>query len=194
MRVVCPYVGDGPHAQTCSDLEAAWRGNVEYRDVSASATAYGELIMELWRGKETFVVVEQDMSFEAKQLWSLAACPSSYCAGVYEWSTNLGPALGFVKLGYELLKDVPAPNLARVAWNQVDIAVMRAHLGVQHRRQPHLHLPPVRHLNPDKSPLRPEFQHLTVAEHLAALGFRLREEHNDAVYVRGDIFGEPHGG
>ena len=162
----------------------------DYRDVSASATAYGELIMELWRDKETFVVVEQDMSFEAKQLWSLIACPSSYCAGVYDWSTNTGPGLGFTKFGYELLDKVPAPNLARVAWNQVDIALMRNHLGRTHHRQPHLHLPPVRHLNPARSPLLLEYQHLTLAEHLAALGFELRPEHNDAVYVGGSIFGE----
>ena len=190
MRVICPYVGDGPHAQTRSDLDAAWRGMVDYRDVSASDTAYADLMMELWREKETFIVVEQDMSFEAKQLWSLAACPSAYCASVYDWSTNTGPGLGFTKFGYELLDKVPAPNLARVAWNQVDIALMRNHLGRTYHRQPHLHLPPVRHLNPKRSPLLPEYQDLTLAEHLAALGFELRPEHGDAVYVGGDVFGE----
>ena len=146
--------------------------------------------MAAWRDGETFIVIEQDMAFEPRQLWSLAACTSAYCAGVYEWTTNLGCGLGFTKLGYQLLKDVPAPNLARVAWNQVDVALMRNHLGRTHHRQPHLHLPPVRHLNPKRSPLLPEYQHLALAEHLAALGFELRPEHNDAVYVGGSIFGE----
>lgn len=146
--------------------------------------------MSLWRDRAGFMIIEQDIAFEPQQLLTVLDCARPYCAGVYEWTTNIGPALGFTKFGPELVQSVPVPGLARVPWQQLDTYLMRDVLGCRYGWQPHLHLPPVRHLNPWKSPLRPEFQHLTVEEHLGALGWRVDADGATAEYVGGIIFGE----
>lgn len=180
MRIICPHAGP-VHPETLLSLTAA-SFEVEYRDTSASDTAYAAFIMELWGDGDGFAIVEADMAFPPEALQRLVECERSYCAGVYPWSTQLGPALGFTKFGTSLLNNVNVPNLSGTHYRQVDIAVLRLHLGRHHRRQPHLHLPPVQHLNPDQR-LRPEFQHLTLAEHLAALGYEITDDGLSAEYV-----------
>ncbi len=181
MRIVCPHAGP-PYPETLLSLAASGY-KVEYRDTSASDTAYAELVMELWRDGEGFVVVEADMAFPPEALHRLVKCERGLCAGVYPWSTNIGCALGFTKFGTSLLENVNVPNLHGIPYRQVDIAVLRLHLGQKHHRQPHLHLPPIRHLNEHQA-LRPEFQHLTLAEHLDALGYQITEDGLHAEYVR----------
>ena len=181
MRIVCPHAGP-PYPETLLSLEASGY-EVEYRDTSASDTAYAELVMELWKHGEGFAIVEADMAFPPEALQRLVECENDYCAGIYPWSTQLGPALGFTKFGTSLLNNVNVPNLGGTHYRQTDIAVLRLQLGRRHQRQPHLHLPPIRHLNP-KQALRPEFQHLTLAEHLDALGYEIAEDGLTAEYVR----------
>ncbi len=192
MKVVCPCT-DGLRQETLDCLLAANAAGVrvEFRNVRTSPTAYAELITELWAERRGFLIVEEDMSFTVEQLQSLIKCDRPYCANPYEWTTNIGPALGFTKFGARVLRDVPTPNLHGVAWNQVDYVLMRTILGRTHHRQPHLHLPPVQHLNEEKSPLRPEFQTLTLADHLAALGYEISDDGATAEYRNATFeFGE----
>ena len=157
---------------------------VEYRDTSASDTAYAELIMELWTSSpKGFVVWEHDVVLTPEQLDSLVECERSYCAFPYPWTTNLAPALGATKFGSRLLMEIPTPKLTGISHRQLDVALMRFILGRVHHQQPHVHLPPAEHMN-ERQALRPEFQHLTLAEHLAALGYEISDDGHTADYVR----------
>jgi hypothetical protein len=157
---------------------------VEYRDTSGSDTAYAELIMHLWRtSPDGFTIVEQDVAFLPEALPTLIECERDYCCFPYVWSTQIGPALGMTSFKPGVLAEiVGVPNLHGVHYRQVDIFLMRHILGRTHGRQPHIHLPPVKHLNPDQQ-LRPEFEHLTLAEHLAALGYEISEDGKTAEYM-----------
>ncbi len=194
MRIICP-LGPAPmQTEVLRGFAALVRGHAvdpEFVDVSATDTSYGALIMQLWREQEPFLIVEPDIVVSPSQYAALAVCDCEYGAFPYEWATNLGPALGCTFFGEGLLAAVPVPNLARVSWRQLDTYLMRDILGHKYGWQPHVHLPAVQHLNPDKSPLRPEFQHLTIAEHLAALGWQIADDGETADYVGGDIFGAP---
>ncbi len=196
VRVICPHAGP-PHPLTLLSLAAWWdhekhdTNPIEYIDTSTSDTAYAELIMHLWKtSPDGFNIIEQDMGFRPEELDALLECECAYGALPYAWTTNIGPALGATKFGAELLTNVPAPSLAGTHYRQVDIAVLRIHLGQHHHRQPHLHLPPIQHLN-ERQALRPEFQHLTLAEHLAALGYEIAEDGLTAEYTHPTFeFGE----
>lgn len=139
--------------------------------------------MELWTSSpKGFVIWEHDIVLAPEQLDSLVGCERSYCAFPYPWTTNLAPALGATKFGSNLLMEMPTPKLAGISYRQLDVALMRFILGRVHHRQPHVHLPPAEHLN-ERQALRPEFQHLTLADHLAALGYQISEDGLTAEYV-----------
>lgn len=188
MKIVCPYVDVPlPETEDCLDLSGL---DIDYVDTSDDERAYGRLLCELWAADEGFIIVEMDMAFEAEQLFRLIDCPEPYCAGVYDWTTNTGPAMGFTKFGAELIEACPRAGLglSSLSWRQLDVIFMRRILGHTYGWQPHVHLPPVRHLNPAQSPLREEFRHLSVREHLEELGWRMVDDEN-AVYIGGRFFG-----
>ncbi len=187
MKIVCPHTG-APHPETLLSL-AATDYKIEHR-YTAGDTGYAELVMQLWRAGEGFTIIEQDVAFQSEQLQTMLECERDYCAGVYEWTTNIGPALGFTKFGDELLNEVPVPTLNGVSFRQLDVILMRHILGRKYQRQPHLHLPPVKHCNP-KQKLRPEFQHFTLAEHLGALGYEIADDGQTADYMHATVeFGD----
>ena len=189
MRIVCPHAGP-PHPLTLLSLAAWWDQDkhdanpVEYVDTSGSDTAYAELIMRLWKtSPDGFTIIEHDVSFLPAQMDALLECERDYCAGVYPWSTNIGPALGFTSIKQGIIAEAGGtPNLHGVSYRQLDVVLVRHILGRHFNRQPHLHLPPVQHNNPDQA-LRPEFQHLTLADHLGALGYEIADDGLTAEYV-----------
>jgi hypothetical protein len=184
VRIVCPFAASvrTETLRSFGDAVRVLEIDPEFLDTSRSDTAYAELIMALWGDGESFLVVEADMAFEPGQLQALIECERSYCASPYVWSTNVAPALGFTAFKSDLLAEIPVPRLGGTHYRQVDVVLMRFILGQVYGRQPHLHLPPVRHVN-EKQALRPEFEHLTLAEHLAALGYEISEDGKTAEYM-----------
>ncbi len=183
MRIVCPHAGP-PYPETLLSLAASGY-KVEYRDTAASDTAYAELVMHLWKtSPDGFTIIEQDVAFPPNALRELVECERDYCCFPYVWSTQIGPALGMTSFKPGVLAAITGtPNLHGVSYRQLDVVLMRHILGRGRNRQPHLHLPPIRHLN-ERQALRPEFQHLTLAEHFDALGYEITEDGLHAEYVR----------
>lgn len=116
--------------------------------------AYGKILKELWEAGEGFAVVEPDIVIRKDVADVFLNCPEPYCAFEYAWLTNIGAALGCTRFGSEFLLKYPtamAETLAQnVSWRQLDVVLMRHILARKYREQPHLHCPPVEHLNPNK--------------------------------------------
>lgn len=115
---------------------------------------YGNTLADYWKQGESFAVFEPDIVIREDVAQAFINCPEPYCAFPYEWLTNIGPALGCTRFRSELItaypdavKDALSKN---ISWNQLDVVLMRHILLRKHRQQPHVHLPPVKHLNPKK--------------------------------------------
>lgn len=112
--------------------------------------AYGKLLTQYWEAGETFLNVEQDMRPSEENIQHMRDCTEQYCAGVYEWSTDVGPALGFTCFRSEFLHRYPnamADANARSTWKQLDVTLQRSILVRLYGEQPHVHEKVV-HLNP----------------------------------------------
>lgn len=162
-------------------------GRVEYRDLGdAAASTYGEIIADLWNLGVDFAVVEHDIVIRGDVVDAFVDCPERYCAFPYVWTTNLGPALGCTRFRAELLDDCPdaALNASGISWRQFDYALIRRELA-RSGVYPHLHLPPVEHLNPDQK-LLPPFDQMSLEEHLNALGFEVAADGLTATHHGGE--------
>ena len=196
LRVVCPHVGS-PYPRTVEALDLCLQGFcseklcVEYVNVAGSDTAYSELVCDLWRQGSGFILCEHDVVPPDGALERFVECPEPLCAHPYAWVTNVGPALGLNKFGADLLAAYPraADEAASInggfgpgSWRTFDYWLMRLVLEERYGVVPHLHLPPAEHLNPDKQ-LAPQFAHLSLAEQLAKVGYRLAEDGLSAEWV-----------
>lgn len=152
-------------------------GRVELRDLGgADDSAYGEIIAELWELGLPLAVVEHDVVIRQDVVDAFVDCPEPYCAFVYQWTTNIGPALGCTRFRPELLDAYPdaARNAAGVGYRQFDHALIRRELA-RNGAYPHVHLPIVDHLNPAQQLVAP-FDRLSLREHLGALGFTIADD------------------
>lgn len=176
MRAVCCFTSI--RDETRHALESFFPGRVDYYDLGGAAdTKYGEIIADNWGTGLAFAVVEHDIVIRADVADAFVDCPERYCAFPYDWETNCGPALGCTRFRAELLDEFPdaALNASGISWRQFDYALIRRELA-RKGVYPHVHLPPVEHLNPAKSPLLPPFNQMSLAEHLGALGFTIAED------------------
>lgn len=121
--------------------------------------AYARVLANYWAEAEGFFVVEPDIVITEDVTDEAVACPHPYCAWPYAWTTNVGPALGCTLFRKEILEAHPTAMLEvmamNVTWRQVDVMLMRHVLLKKYGWQPHVHLPPVVHLNDEKK-LLPE--------------------------------------
>jgi hypothetical protein len=165
VNVLVPYVELHPNTyRALRQLEP--RHTVQFAYVGDDDLAYGRVLQATWAVGEGFVIVEQDIVPHPDTVDRFAQCEHAYCAAPYPWTTNIGPALGCTKFGTELLASVPDAVDQAVTipshwgkpghWHSLDVALMRNVLRDQHGRQPHVHLPPVEHLNP-KQQLLPQY-------------------------------------
>lgn len=113
--------------------------------------AYGEALAEVWAQGKRFAVVEPDIVIRDDVADAFVNCDHGYCAFPYAWTTNVGPALGCTWFSEEFIAKFP--NVMReavdhnVSYRQFDAVFMRWVLARKYRQQPHVHLPPVEHLN-----------------------------------------------
>lgn len=121
--------------------------------------AYGKAIAKQWRLGESFMVVEPDNVIREDVMDAADNCGCEYGCFPYEWVTNIGPALGCTWFKDTFIAKYPAavemagPRI--VSWRQFDVMLMRRVLAAKYHEQPHVHLPPVEHLNEAKK-LRPD--------------------------------------
>lgn len=147
-------------------LEAFIRRDDTLKLIPVSADdAYGAALDYLWRLGEDFAVVEQDIVIGQHVVDAFHSCASDYCAFPYAWSTCIGPALGCTRFRGDFTRRYPTAMREALEtpsawgnpghWKQLDVFLMRRILRDQHGEQPHMHLPPVAHLNPELQ-LRPD--------------------------------------
>lgn len=160
MRIVVPFTD--LKAETRRALLAHADGHeLDFVFVGESDTAYCELLQAVWAEGKAFAIVEHDIVIGPATIPGFDSCPEPYCAAPYAWTTQVGPALGCTRFRTELLDLVP-DAMEQVAampsnWGaaghhrQLDVFLMRRVLRDRHGLQPHVHLPPVEHLNPKQA-------------------------------------------
>jgi len=188
MRWLCPFTELQPLTRDAL-LEHAREGDeVTFVNVSHSARAYPIAVQELWEQARDFAVVEHDIVIRDDVAAAFHDCPEPYCAFPYEWTTNIGPALGCTRFRglftYEHRQAIY--QASGHSWRQFDYALMRDALR---GCAPHLHLPRVHHLN-DAQKLVDPFAGWSLATHLAAMGYQIDDpDRLTATYVDGAVFG-----
>ena len=157
-----------PHTDLRQETYRATRNwpNVTYRYVGDSDTAYAEWLCELWADGEGFIVCEHDVVPAKGALKELADCPHGYCSFPVALSVYLAPCMSLTKFSGEFLRAYPnvMDRVMRVPTNygvnghfrQLDTIVQQTVLLRRYGQQPHIHLPPAQHLNPEKSQLVPD--------------------------------------
>jgi len=129
--------------------------DVIYHDCSASNEAYHEFLDEHWQIGLDLVVIEHDIVIDERVIPEFQACPKPWCGFGYEVGVGYGVYLGCTRFRRQLLDAVPdafdlvqqerQSGVPPKAWYRLDVrldAVLR-----EHDFEPHLHMPPVRHLN-----------------------------------------------
>lgn len=125
--------------------------------------AYGEVVMKAWgeclRDDQGLTIVEPDIVVRRDVIDAFFDCPHPYCAFPYELLTDVMPALGCTRFSAAFIAKYPTlmrdAVATRVGFRQFDIVVQRHLLVARYGEQPHVHLPPVIHLNEAKR-LRPD--------------------------------------
>ena len=126
--------------------------------VSDDPYGYGHEIQKVWWRQEDFFVVEPDIVIRPDVVDAALNCGCEYGCFPYAWTTDIGPALGCTWFKESFLRKYPHvldDIVGRVSWKQFDCVLMRHKLARDHGEQPHVHLPPVTHLNQAKQ-LLPE--------------------------------------
>lgn len=153
MKLVVPYTDLKPATLRAT---RSYPG-AEYIYVGGDEYEYSALLRELWADGESFLLCEHDMEPTREQIDHMLTCPNGLCCGVYEWTTCVGPALGFTRFRADFIATYP--HVMEIAsripsnygkpghWKQMDVWVMAAVLRDFYNEQPCCHLPPVRHLN-----------------------------------------------
>jgi hypothetical protein len=140
--------------------------DVRYVYVGDSDTAYAKLLCELWAEGEGWINCEHDVVPAKGALQELADCPEPYCAVPVPLSVYLAPCMSLTKFSGEFLREYSdvMERVMRVPTNygppghyrQLDTVIQQTVLLRRYGQQPHCHLPPAVHLNPEKSQLVPD--------------------------------------
>lgn len=154
MRLVCCYVEDQIKDETVLAIEHHW-GDADFHVLSTSdPNAYVKTIAEYWQAHVGIFIVEPDIVIRPDVVEAVLYCDCDYGCFPYEWLTNVGPALGctwfrsaFMRKYPRLIEEVLH---SRISWKQFDVFLMRHLLARKYKEQPHVHLPPVEHLNEHK--------------------------------------------
>lgn len=161
MLVLCCFVDGKLQDETAQALTRFFLpGELYFNTVDPEEPfAYAELLDVFWRSGNDFAVVEPDIVIRADVAEAFRNCPEPYCCFPYVWKTDVGPALGCTRFRGSLTSRFPHAVRdiinSRITWRQMDVVLMRHTLARDNGIQPHVHLPAVKHLNPDKQ-LLPE--------------------------------------
>ena len=138
----------------CSIIDLWPKGHVFWEIDPDDPFQYGRILADYWQQGESFAVVEPDIVIREDVAEAIMSCKCDYGCFPYAWRTDVGPALGctwfrapFLARYPDAMKKVQAQN---VTWRQLDVVLMRHVLAREYGEQPHVHLPAVEHLNPDK--------------------------------------------
>lgn len=152
-NVVCGYTNLRP--ETREAIERLWPDRHELRDVSYSAEAYHDLLDEYWQVGLDFIVIEHDIVPDERVPVEFEECPEPYCGFGYDVAVGYGVYLGCTRFRSDVLEAVPEmfeltqqetqSGVPGKAWYRIDVRLDQ--ILRQRGYTPHLHMPPVRHLN-----------------------------------------------
>lgn len=154
MRVVCPFTPGKRSLLTVGAL-ARFAPDALYVNVAANPSAYWELLAELWRDGENFVIVEHDVEIHEGVIAGFKACREPWCLYPYFGPTLfdvMTRSLGCTRFSSRLIETRPdlmdqvgghTDNLAQKDWRRLDTLVCH-YLGLA-GHEPHVHEPPVLH-------------------------------------------------
>lgn len=113
-RVIVPHVEGGLVPETRAALQdSGLRHELIVLD-EMNTYAYANLLVVLWRRRETFIIVEQDMVPTPGQLRSLAECGHEWCGYSYFCGeSRVYMSFGIVRIDAKVMFD--HPTLARQA-------------------------------------------------------------------------------
>ena len=154
MIALCAHVGETHlRPETIQALSDFWQGDIHYSLLDAGDVfSYSYLLSAYWDLGESFAVIEPDIVIRADVDDAFHNCPEPYCCFPYAWQTHVGPALGCTRFRAEFLARFPdamqKATRHRIGWRQLDVVLLRHVLAREYKQQPHVHLPPVEHLNP----------------------------------------------
>jgi hypothetical protein len=112
MRVIAPFTTRHPDAERALREHAP---GAEWWDVSESLFSYSQLVEDLWKTGESFLIVEHDIEVNQKALAQAKHCNCSWGVSPYKASSFYGfeeapllsTALGFTRFGASLLREFP---------------------------------------------------------------------------------------
>lgn len=142
--IVVPYVTLIPLAKAVLE---SYRLPITYVELTDD-DAYRRLLKLIWRARETVTIVEHDILPWPGALEEVTACPCSW--GTYSYKTlggvGIAHMLGCAKLTGKLMDALPTVWDEPGHWSGLDQRLFFAAraAGIE----PHLHRPPVIHLNP----------------------------------------------
>lgn len=145
--------------ETLQAIHDHWLGEHRIHTIQpGDSTGYQRILTDYWEAQEDFCVIEPDIVINQNVSNALLTCDCGYGCFPYAWTTNIGPALGctwFRQTFLQAYPDAMKQTAARgVTWRQLDVILMRHVLAKTHGCQPHIHLPEVQHLNPNKQLLK----------------------------------------
>ena len=143
MNVIVPYAKLNEWLPLCLSVE-----NVEAQYVRMVDDGhYWRLLKELWGKGDGFILVEQYIIPWPGAIRELCDCPEPYCAFPYRLTPGpggIGYSLGCTKFGTLLIRKYPDAMGKPCSWNTLDGYIKHA------LPWPHLHIPPVVHLNTER--------------------------------------------
>lgn len=154
MNIVCGYSNLRPEVREALDRYAAGI-HVEYRDCSISNESYHDLLDEFWQIAVDLMVVEHDVVIDERVVPAFLECPEPWCGFGYDVAVGYGVYLGCTRFRgsvleavpdmFELVQDERQSGVPAKAWYRIDVRIDQ--VLRQRGYTPHLHMPPVRHLN-----------------------------------------------
>lgn len=153
-RVIVPYVGEPLEIQR--DVLASMFIEPEYIDVSGSDWNYWELLKDLWSAGEKFMIIEQDILPWPGSVHLAWKCEEPWCVYPYLIGGKYSPVgHGCVKYDAEVMEKAPDAivTVSRRHWSTLDSHTIHAIRKAGFR--PHVHQPPVIHLNATHTGTRP---------------------------------------
>jgi hypothetical protein len=142
--VLVPWADGSPHVQVLANLSAQ---GVTFKAVRMHTDQdYPHELAAWWADGRPFVVVEHDICPWPGAIDQLAECPQPWCALPYIEATRLAAFLGCTYFDPARLGP-SVPLIEGDTWMTADTTLIRE---LHHRwgSGPHLHGPPVVHLNP----------------------------------------------
>lgn len=155
MHVVIPYVDKMLRDETREACDRLLHGH-RYVMLDQSDSAYADLLCQLWKQKETFAIIEQDIVINHYVPRKWAQCSDWWCGFPYQVNAAGPPivCLGCTKFGAQLLAREPDAMEEAVMiddglpprhWQRLDGRIGKVLAQRDYRAL--VHTPPVRHLH-----------------------------------------------